>query len=60
VPEWREAGLKMPSKVICDSIWTVLQDSVMPVGQIDPETLTELKVKVALILELCKECDEIE
>jgi mRNA-degrading endonuclease toxin of MazEF toxin-antitoxin module len=57
---WQEAGLQRPSKVVCDSIITVLQESAVSVGHIDPETLDEIKVNVALILELCKECDELD
>ncbi len=59
VPEWCEAGLKMPSKVICDSISTVLQDSVMPVGCIEAGTLADVRMKMAMTLDLCycRACD---
>jgi mRNA-degrading endonuclease toxin of MazEF toxin-antitoxin module len=60
IEHWREAGLRKPSKSVCDNISTVFQDALKLVGHIDPETLDEIKVKVALILELCKECDELE
>jgi mRNA-degrading endonuclease toxin of MazEF toxin-antitoxin module len=60
IEHWREAGLRKPSKSVCDNISTVFQDTLKLVGHIDPETLDEIKVKVALILELCKECDELD
>jgi mRNA-degrading endonuclease toxin of MazEF toxin-antitoxin module len=59
IEHWREAGLNMQSKVVCDNISTVLQDRLTPIGHIDPETLTELRTKVALILETCKGCEYI-
>jgi hypothetical protein len=43
----------MPSKVICDSISTVLQDSVMPVGHIEAGTLADVRMKMAMTLDLC-------
>jgi|GEM_PF-514969 mRNA interferase MazF len=60
IEHWREAGLKIPSKVVSDQIMTVFQDKLKLVGHIDPETLAEMKVKVALILELCSDCDELD
>jgi len=56
---WREAGLNMRSKVVCDNISTVLQDRLTPIGHIDPETWTAIRTKVALILETCRGCEYI-
>ena len=57
IEHWREAGLNMQSKVVCDNISTVLQDRLTPIGHIDPETLNAIRTKVALILETCRECE---
>ena len=59
IEEWREAGLRKQSKVVCDSISTVFQGRLKPIGRIDPEILDELKARIALILELRKDCDEL-
>jgi len=59
IEHWREAGLNMQSKVVCDNISTVLQDRLTPIGPIDPEALTAIRTKVALILETCRGCEYI-
>ena len=41
IEHWREAGLRKPSKSVCDNISTVFQDTLKPVGHIDTETLTK-------------------
>jgi mRNA-degrading endonuclease toxin of MazEF toxin-antitoxin module len=60
IEEWREAGLKMPSKLVTDEITTVFQDKLKLIGRINLETLNELKARIALIMELCERCDELE
>ncbi|WP_338826090.1 type II toxin-antitoxin system PemK/MazF family toxin [Neomoorella thermoacetica] len=47
-----EAGLKKPSKVVCDHILVVNKASARKIGHIDPGSLAKVKKKIRLLLSL--------
>ncbi|WP_243113650.1 type II toxin-antitoxin system PemK/MazF family toxin [Desulfofundulus salinus] len=52
IERWLEAGLKKPSKVVCDHITVVSKVSVRTIGRLDAETLAGVREKITLLFGL--------
>lgn len=51
IKDWLYAGLKRPSKVVCDHIATIEQDSLVKIGQLKERELVEVKKVITRIIE---------